>query len=122
MGGRGTFAAGRPVAFQYETVGEIDGGKILEPIDKKRSRRLPEESHSERAYIKLIPKGRTSSSMKRGYLISTASITKSTNSCWKLGIMGKITFFIPKGMNESCMPMIMTRTNRVSPGMLQRVH
>ena len=57
MGGRGTFAAGRPVAFQYETVGEIDGVKILEPIDKKRSRRLPEESHSERAYIKLDDKG-----------------------------------------------------------------
>ena len=57
MGGRGTFAAGRPVAFQYEIVGEIDGVKILEPIDKKRSRRLPEESHSERAYIKLDEKG-----------------------------------------------------------------
>ena len=29
MGGRGTFAAGKNVAYQYETVGNIEGVKVL---------------------------------------------------------------------------------------------
>ena len=53
MGGRGTFAAGNNVPYKYETVGYIDGVKILEPIDKKASRRLPEEAHSSQSYIRL---------------------------------------------------------------------
>ncbi len=46
MGGRGTYSMGKEVAYQYETVGKIDGVKILEPIDKSKSFKLPEESHA----------------------------------------------------------------------------
>ena len=60
MGGRGTYAAGNDVPYQYKTVGVIDGVKVLEPIDPKASRRLPEEAHSSRAYIKLDPSGKFS--------------------------------------------------------------
>lgn len=51
MGGRGTFAAGNPVAYTYNTVGKIAGVKVLEGLNGKHS--LPEEAHSSRAYIKL---------------------------------------------------------------------
>ena len=37
MGGRGTFAAGKQVAYTYETVGKVDGVKIINPIDKSKS-------------------------------------------------------------------------------------
>ncbi len=60
MGGRGTFATGKDVPYSYETVGFIEGVKVLEPINKQASRRLPEESHSSRAYIKLNQDGRFS--------------------------------------------------------------
>lgn len=55
MGGRGTFAAGKPVPYTYQTVGSIEGVKILQGIDGKHS--LPESSHSSNAYIKLKPDG-----------------------------------------------------------------
>ena len=45
MGGRGTFAAGKQAAYTYETVGKVDGVKIINPIDKSKSLKLPEESH-----------------------------------------------------------------------------
>ena len=32
MGGRGTFAAGKQVAYTYETVGKVDGVKIINPV------------------------------------------------------------------------------------------
>ncbi len=51
MGGRGTFATGNPVPYTYETVGYIDGVKVLEKIDKNDSHALPEEAHSSSAYI-----------------------------------------------------------------------
>ena len=51
MGGRGTFAVGNNVAYTYETVGFIDGVKVLQGISGKHS--LPEEAHSSSAYIKL---------------------------------------------------------------------
>ena len=51
MGGRGTFAAGNNVAYQYETVGTIEGVKVLEKINKKSSTALPEEAHKSSAYI-----------------------------------------------------------------------
>lgn len=51
MGGRGTFAAGNNVAYTYETVDKIDGIKIIRPIDKTKSLKLPEESHSSREYV-----------------------------------------------------------------------
>lgn len=51
MGGRGTFASGNNVAYTYETIGKIDGVKIIRPIDKTKSLKLPEESHSSVGYV-----------------------------------------------------------------------
>lgn len=50
MGGRGTFADGKTVQYQYKTVGYVEGIKVLEPINPKASKKLPEESHSSQAY------------------------------------------------------------------------
>lgn len=55
MGGRGTFAAGNPVPYSYQTVGTIEGVKILEGIAGKHG--LPETSHSSKTYIKLNSDG-----------------------------------------------------------------
>lgn len=55
MGGRGTFAAGNHVAYTYETVGTIEGVKILRGLGQKHD--LPVEAHSSEAYIKLHPDG-----------------------------------------------------------------
>ena len=55
MGGRGTYASGNNVAYTYETVGKIEGVKVLNGIAGKHS--LPEEAHSSAAYIKLKPDG-----------------------------------------------------------------
>lgn len=55
MGGRGTFAAGNPVPYIYETIGTIGGIKVLQGVNGKHG--LPEESHSSRVYIKLKPDG-----------------------------------------------------------------
>lgn len=55
MGGRGTFAAGNPVPYSYQTVGMIEGVKVLEGLNGKHG--LPESSHSSEAYIKLKPDG-----------------------------------------------------------------
>ena len=41
MGGRGTFASGNPVPYSYETIGIIDGVKVLQKLDKKASAGLP---------------------------------------------------------------------------------
>ncbi len=57
MGGRGTFASGNYVPYKYETVGTIAGVKILEPIIKKGSWKLPEEAHSSKAYVLLDQTG-----------------------------------------------------------------
>ncbi len=51
MGGRGTFASGKNVAYTYETVGKINGIKILKGLQGKHG--LPEETHSSNAYISL---------------------------------------------------------------------
>ncbi|MFR0558363.1 hypothetical protein PSRA_0098 [Pseudoscardovia radai] len=56
MGGRGTYSTGQEPEQKYHAVGEIDGVKILEPIDGKQWR-LPEENHSSTAYILLHPDG-----------------------------------------------------------------
>lgn len=56
MGGRGTFAVGNNVPYSYETVGTIDGVKILQPIDKKKSYKLPEESHTAKNSYVLLDK------------------------------------------------------------------
>lgn len=55
MGGRGTFAAGNIVAYTYQTVGKIEGVKVLSGMNGKHG--LPEEAHSSYAYIKLKPDG-----------------------------------------------------------------
>ncbi len=55
MGGRGTYAAGNFVAYTYETVGYIEGVKVLRGLNGKHG--LPEEAHSSTAYIKLKPDG-----------------------------------------------------------------
>ena len=57
MGGRGTFAAGNPVPYTFETVDKIDGVKVLQPIDKSKSYKLPEEAHSSSSYILLDKDG-----------------------------------------------------------------
>ena len=57
MGGRGTYAIGNNVAYTYETVDWIDGIKVLEPIDKSKSLKLPEEAHSSSSYIVLDRNG-----------------------------------------------------------------
>lgn len=49
MGGRGTFASGKNVGYTYETVGMIEGVKVLQGINGKHN--LPEEAHSSKAYI-----------------------------------------------------------------------
>jgi len=54
MGGRGTFAAGKNVAYTYETVEKIGGVKVLQPIGgSSKSFKLPEEAHSSDKYIVL---------------------------------------------------------------------
>ena len=55
MGGRGTFAAGNEVEYTYETIGEIEGVKVLQGLNSKHG--LPESSHSSDAYLKLKPDG-----------------------------------------------------------------
>lgn len=57
MGGRGTYAIGNNVKYQYETVGKINGVKVLQPIDDSRSIKLPEESHKSNSYIVLDKSG-----------------------------------------------------------------
>ena len=57
MGGNGTFALGKLAQYRWETVGTVHGVKVLELKDKKVSRKLPEEAHSERMYIQLHEDG-----------------------------------------------------------------
>ena len=57
MGGRGTYASGNDVAYAYETVGYIEGVKVLRGKDCN-SKGLPVESHSSNAYIQLHPDGK----------------------------------------------------------------
>ena len=46
MGGKGTYSTGQSPAYTYETVGFLDGVKIIQPIDKTKALKLPEESHT----------------------------------------------------------------------------
>ena len=55
MGGRGTFAAGNSVAFNYETIGKIEGVKVLKGLNGLH--KLPEEAHNSYAYIRLDHNG-----------------------------------------------------------------
>ena len=56
MGGRGSFASGKNVAYTYDTVDKIEGVKVLQ--GKPGIKGLPEESHSSMAYIQLHPDGK----------------------------------------------------------------
>ncbi len=55
MGGRGTFASGKNVPFTYETVGTIEGVKVLRGLGSNHD--LPEEAHSSNTYIRLDKNG-----------------------------------------------------------------
>lgn len=57
MGGRGTYAIGNNVPYTYKTVGKIEGVKVLEPMNSKRSLKLPEEAHSSSSYVLLDKDG-----------------------------------------------------------------
>lgn len=46
MGGKGTYSTGQSPKYTYETVGKIGTVKILQPIDKSKALKLPEESHT----------------------------------------------------------------------------
>ena len=46
MGGKGTYSQKKNPPYSYETVGKIGGVKILQPIDKTKALKLPEESHT----------------------------------------------------------------------------
>ena len=53
MGGRGTYAVGNDVKYQYKTVDYIEGVKVLQPKDKNKSFSMPPEAHSSSRYIVL---------------------------------------------------------------------
>lgn len=55
MGGRGTFAVGNNVKYQYKTIDKIENVKVLQGTGQFHN--LPEEAHSSRAYIKVDSKG-----------------------------------------------------------------
>ena len=51
MGGRGAYSEGKQQNYVYETVGKVEGIKVLAPIDKKLSHSMPAEAHSSNSYI-----------------------------------------------------------------------
>jgi hypothetical protein len=63
MGGRGTFAAGNPVPYVYETDtsffagGKFNGVKVLKGVEGSGKHGLPESSHSSFAYLKMNQDG-----------------------------------------------------------------
>lgn len=56
MGGRGTFAVGKTVPYSYQTVGVIEGIKVLKGLGSKHG--LPEEAHTSSSYISLHHNGK----------------------------------------------------------------
>ena len=55
MGGRGTFASGKSAVYTYETVGKINGVKVLKGLGRNHD--LPQEAHSSKAYLALYRDG-----------------------------------------------------------------
>lgn len=55
MGGRGTYASGNKVPYEWRTDMKIDGIKVLVGINGQH--KLPEEAHSSNAYARLNPDG-----------------------------------------------------------------
>ena len=56
MGGRGAYTEGKQQNYVYETVGKIDGVKVLIPVNKTSSHSMPAEAHSSDSYIILDKK------------------------------------------------------------------
>lgn len=80
MGGRGTFASGNTVPYTYNTVGKIDGVKILKPMDSSKSLKLPEEAHSSSSYVLLD---------KDNVFTNIVNIIQIMKLYWKLDIITK---------------------------------
>lgn len=57
MGGCGTYSKGYIPAPMYKSVAKLHGVKILEPIDPRKKRKLPEESAGSKAYLLLDNNG-----------------------------------------------------------------
>lgn len=51
MGGRGTFASGNTVAYTFESMGTMNGVKVLRGLNGKHG--LPEEAHSSYSYVQV---------------------------------------------------------------------
>lgn len=58
MGGRGTFASGKNVAYTYDKVGEIEGVKVLFGKEGTGLHDLPAESHSSNMYRYFLQRSR----------------------------------------------------------------
>ncbi|MCI1268771.1 MAG: hypothetical protein LKG21_02565 [Ruminococcus sp.] len=56
MGGRGAYTEGKQQSYVYETVGKVDGVKVLVPINTTLSHSMPAEAHSSSSYIILDKK------------------------------------------------------------------
>lgn len=56
MGGRGAYSEGKQKEYVFKKAGEIDGVKVLVPVDEKASHNMPAEAHSLKAYIVLDKK------------------------------------------------------------------
>lgn len=56
MGGRGAYSEGKQKEYVFKKAGEIDGVKVLVPVDEKASHNMPAEAHSSKAYIVLDKK------------------------------------------------------------------
>lgn len=96
MGGRGTFAAGNPVPYSYETVGKIEDIKVLQGLNGKHG--LPEESHSSNAYIRLYPNGNT-----KQIRLYHSNLTAQTDIEYSVH-QGKITFHAHDYVNGERQP------------------
>lgn len=57
MGGRGAFSEGLYKKDTYEKVDEIAGVKVLKPISKSASLKLPEEAKTSKSYVLLDKEG-----------------------------------------------------------------
>ena len=84
MGGRGTFAAGKNVAYTYETVGKIEGVKVLETKKEKFDSLMHGRAKN--------PYNWKTVARQNGYETTTFMIPDRTGT-----VLGDITLFI----NES---------------------
>ena len=109
MGGRGTFASGNIVPYTYETVGKIDGIKVLKGLNGKHG--LPEEAHSSGAYISLYPNGST-----KQLRIYNTSLTAKTDIEYSIH-QGRMTFHVHDyvdGIRQPARPLTSEEKNTYS--------